>query len=478
MKPSLQLQTTTQMVLTPQLQQAIRLLQLSSIELQTELRQLLLANPFLDIAENPDIELPEDDQPLNHETLETVNTDNFQSTAESISPAYTTAELPTSFGSFDPDDEEAEDYPLREPTLGEHLCKQMQLAPFTELERIIAILLIDGIDEQGYLKISLPEVLEQLHTIVANQEISLEEIEAVLKRIQFFDPPGVGACDLQECLLLQIQQYPTPCRWLKTAQTIVQDHFTALSQKQYSKIQRSLLLKEEELKLALDFLRTLNPRPGNQITATVADMVIPDVLVRKVKDQWVVELNELALPKIHLNHHYIELSRSIRDPAQSHSVRTQLQEARWLIKSIQNRHETLLKVATSIVRQQLAFFENGPEAFLPLTLHTIAEDVEMHESTISRVTTHKYMLTPQGIFELKYFFSSQIQNSAGESVAGKAIQAKIRSLIENEDVRKPFSDDKIAQLLGDQGYQVARRTIAKYREQLRILPSSERRQIS
>lgn len=496
MKTSLNLQLSHQLTLTPQLQQAIRLLQLSSLELQDELKEILAENPFLENEEPHDVI---EDQSLYSpmelkQTLPaaTQETDNQHEATEShheidvveLSDDYSfegeyqglTGNRHSSFSGDD--DYDFEDFYTAEPSLHEYLYRQMQLTPFSETERLLATTIIDAIDEHGMLSIPLEELLATINvTLTEDAQLDIEEIEAVLKRVQFYDPPGIAARDLRECLLLQLYQQTTAHPLRDLAIQVVSEHMDWLGQHEIKKLQRHYKLDDATFTDLVKLIRTLNPRPGSQISPSIADYVVPDVFVKKIKNHWVVELNPQIIPKLHLNEHYVGLIQTLADPKQMSTARTQLQEARWFMKSIRSRNETLLRVARSIVKHQIGFFEHGPESLKPLVLNDIALDVSLHESTISRVTTQKYMMTPQGIFELKFFFSSHINTNDGGEFSAKAIQAIIKKLIAQENVRKPLSDDKIAHVLSEQGYQVARRTVAKYRENCGIPASSARKRL-
>ncbi|RMW07239.1 RNA polymerase sigma-54 factor [Pseudomonas amygdali pv. tabaci] len=305
----------------------------------------------------------------------------------------------------------------------------------------------------------------------------LDEIEAVLHRIQQFEPAGIGARNLSECLLLQLRQLPAKTPWLMEAQRLVTDYIDLLGSRDYGQLMRRMKLKEDELRQVIELVQSLNPRPGSQIESTEAEYVIPDVIVRKDNERWLVELNQESVPRLRVNPQYAGFVRRADTSADNTFMRNQLQEARWFIKSLQSRNETLMKVATQIVEHQRGFLEYGDEAMKPLVLHDIAEAVGMHESTISRVTTQKFMHTPRGIYELKYFFSSHVSTSEGGECSSTAIRAIIKKLVAAENQKKPLSDSKIAGLLEAQGIQVARRTVAKYRESLGIAPSSERKRL-
>jgi RNA polymerase sigma-54 factor len=360
-------------------------------------------------------------------------------------------------------------------TLQDYLLWQMRLTPFSDQDEAIALTIIDSIDESGYLITSLDEILLAVNN--ADESLEMDEVEAVLKRIQHFDPIGVAARSVQECLLIQLNQFSADTPWLNEARLAIKDHMDLLGARDYRNLARKLQLKENELKDVLDLIQTLEPRPGSRVMPSESAYVIPDVSVLKKHGRWVVELNPDAMPKIRINETYASMARHARNSSDSQFIRSHLQEAKWFIKSLESRNETLLKVANCIVQQQQNFFEYGEEAMKPMVLNDVAEEVEMHESTISRVTTQKFMHTPRGIFELKYFFSSHVNTDSGGECSSTAIRALIKKLVAAENPAKPLSDSKIADLLTEQGIMVARRTIAKYRESLSIPPSSQRKRL-
>jgi RNA polymerase sigma-54 factor len=299
----------------------------------------------------------------------------------------------------------------------------------------------------------------------------------VLKRIQHFDPAGVAARDLQECLLLQLRQLSPETMWLGQAKLVISHYLNLLGSRDYAQLMRRSRLKEDELRDVLHLIQTLNPRPGESVVHNEPEYIIPDVIVKKLNGRWRVELNPEIAPKIRVNNNYAGFIKRADNSTDNTFMKDQLQEAKWFIKSLQSRNETLLKVASKIVLHQQGFLDYGDEAMKPLILHDIAQAVDMHESTISRVTTQKYMHTPRGIFELKYFFSSHVSTSSGGECSSTAIRAIIKKLIAAENPKKPLSDSKIAEVLKDQGINVARRTIAKYREAMSIPPSNERKRL-
>lgn len=499
MKPSLVLKMGQQLTMTPQLQQAIRLLQLSTLDLQQEIQEALESNPMLErqeegedfdnadpMADNVEhvqaASAPE--QPDHQETAPTVDSLDEGDWGERIPnelPVDTSWEdiYQTSASSLpsSSDDDDEWDFTTRTSageSLQAHLLWQLNLAPMSDTDRLIAVTLIDCINNQGYLEESLEEVLEAFDPEL---DIELDEVEAVLHRIQQFEPAGVGARDLRECLLLQLRQLDADTPWLTEAKRLTSDYLDLLGSRDYSQLMRRLKLKEDDLRQVIELIQSLNPRPCSQISANEPEYVVPDVLVRKHNERWLVELNQEAVPRLRVNPQYAGFVRRADSSADNTFMRNQLQEARWFIKSLQSRNETLMKVATQIVEHQRGFLEYGDEAMKPLVLHDIAEAVGMHESTISRVTTQKFMHTPRGIYELKYFFSSHVSTSEGGECSSTAIRAIIKKLVAAENQKKPLSDSKIAGLLEAQGIQVARRTVAKYRESLGIAPSSERKRL-
>ena len=498
MKPSLVLKMGQQLTMTPQLQQAIRLLQLSTLDLQQEIQEALESNPMLERQEegedfdndDPLADKSETSTPAPATSQETAfedSADNAERFEEGEWNERIPNELPvdtawediyqTSASSLPSNDDDEWDFTSRTSageSLQSHLLWQLNLTQMSETDLLIAVTLIDCISNDGYLEESLEEVLEAFDP---EMDVELDEIEAVLHRIQLFDPIGCGSRDLRECLLIQLRQLPSTTPWLAEAQKLASDYLDLLGSRDYSQLMRKMKIKEGELRPIIDLIQSLNPRPGSQIEASEPEYVIPDVLVRKHNDRWLVELNQEAVPRLRVNPQYASFVRRADSSADNTFMRNQLQEARWFIKSLLSRNETLMKVATQIVEHQRGFLEYGDEAMKPLVLHDIAEAVGMHESTISRVTTQKFMHTPRGIYELKYFFSSHVSTAEGGECSSTAIRAIIKKLVAAESQKKPLSDSKIAGLLEAQGIQVARRTVAKYRESLGIAPSSERKRL-
>ena len=498
MKQALHLKIGQQLTMTPQLQQAIRLLQLSTLDLQQEIQEALESNPMLDVNEDevtPDnsdtdnsIEAKETLEPETDQTAsepefedtpavednwndsipEELSTDsNWEDTFQSSSPAASKED----FDSFDSND-------TAEETLQDHLHWQLNLTPMSDLDRLIATNIIDGINPDGYLTVTMEELHEQFQTKPSEQEeVELDEIEAVLHRIQQFDPPGVACRDLSECLIIQLKQQPADTPWVKEAIKISEQYIKLLGTHDYRQLMRKTRLKEAELQQVIQLIQSLNPRPGAAISSTAAEYVIPDVIVTKQRGEWTVNLNPEVAPKLRINSGYAGLVKRADNSSDNTYLKNHLQEARWFIKSLQSRNETLLKVSNEIVKRQAGFLDHGEEGMKPMVLHDIAEAVDMHESTISRVTTQKFMHTPRGIFELKYFFSSHVSTATGGAASSTAIRALIKKMVAAENTAKPLSDNKIAQFLDEQGFKVARRTIAKYREAMGIPPSNERKRL-
>ena len=499
MKQSIQLRLGQHLTMTPQLQQANRLLQLSTMELQLEVQGVLDSNLMLEPDEpeapsSTDNSADSSQEQRNRNEAESSSEPSVDATEKEISsPAETIPEdLPgdtnwedtydmgaTSFSA--PADSDGRDFFETHSGSGEslleHLTWQLDLTRFSDVDRMIARTILDSINDDGYLKATLEELHEGLR-LDPEMEIGIEEIEAVLHRIQHFDPVGVGARDPAECLIIQLQALDPDTPYHKQALQLVQEHVTLLGNRDYNQIMRRMKLSETELQNVLKLVQSLNPRPGSQITSATPQYVVPDVFVFKNKGKWQVDLNIEAAPRLRINSHYASLVKRADNSEDNTYLRNHLQEARWFLKSLQSRHETLLKVARCIVDRQRNFFEYGDEAMKPLVLRDIAETVEMHESTISRVTTQKYMHTPRNIFEFKYFFSSHVGTEDGGECSATAIRAIVRKLISAETPTKPLSDSKIAALLSEQGINVARRTIAKYRESMAIPPSNERKRLA
>jgi len=481
MKQSLQLRLGQNLTMTPQLQQAIRLLQLSTLELQTEVQMALESNPMLEQDEGS----AEVGEPaFENNGSERENSLTAQGDSENIPN-----ELPVDSNWDDVFDTGATIYSAPDTggrdimekvtisgeSLHDHLLWQMELTNLSETDLLIAHTIIDSIDEDGYLTIGTEDILRSLGSDVA---VEADEVEAVIHRIQQFDPIGVCARTLQESLLLQLQQFDANAPWLSEANTLVRDHFNLLTNRDYNRLSSKMKLPKDELQHVLHQIQSLNPRPGSSYNNTEPEYIIPDVYVFKKDGTWQVELNPESMPKLRINSMYANLIKRGSNSRENNYLRDNLQEARWFLKSLQSRHETLLKVASCIVERQHGFLEHGEEAMRPMVLRSIAEAIEMHESTVSRVTTRKYMHTPRGIYEFKYFFSSHVSTETGGECSATAIRAIIKKLVAAENPAKPLSDSKMASVLADQGINVARRTIAKYRESLSISPSNERKRLT
>jgi RNA polymerase sigma-54 factor len=503
MKQSLQLRIGQSLTMTPQLQQAIRLLQLSTLELQTEIQEALDSNPMLEMEEDK-----QSSDPLEKNTenlTDKADTSTAENAAEPVEAEASNLdidnnqEIPddlpvdtnwddiydiqaptTTSTAAGGDDDKAREFLENQSGQGDdlidHLLSQLRDMNMSDTDRIIAMTIIDAIDDDGYLHESIDDIFNSLQE---DLEIEQDEVEAVLHMVQRFDPVGIAARDLKECLLLQIEQMepqciPAPAK----AKQIICDHLDLLGSHDYAKLKRYTRLSEEELADVIVFIQTLNPKPGALVNKTSAQYVVPDVFVRREKGRWVVELNPDTAPKLRVNPLYASYIQRGKRSDDNTFLKNNLQEARWFIKSLMSRNETLMRVATSIVEHQRSFLDYGDEGMKPLVLRDVAEELELHESTISRVTTQKYMHTPNGVFEFKYFFSSHVGTSDGGECSATAIRAMIKKLIDTEEPRKPMSDNKIANLLVEQGINVARRTVAKYREAMMIPPSNERKRLA
>lgn len=494
MKPSLQLKLGQSLTMTPQLQQAIRLLQLSTLDLHQEIQQVLDSNPMLELVEEEDERRNEESLDQYGERSSTESDERAESDSSELDSqsddAWSEAipeelsldtnwdEIYQTSGTGSTNLEHDDDFESRNSvteSLQDHLRWQINLTPMVDVDRLIAMNIVDGINPDGMLTTSLEDV--QTSLLRDEIEVDLDEIEAVLHLVQQLDPIGVGARTLAECLLLQLRPFPPETPWRSEAEKILTHHMTALGSRDYSQLMRLLKLTSEELGQVVNLIQQLNPRPGGIISTVQSEYVIPDVYTRKVRGEWVVELNPESMPKLRVNEQYASMVRRADNGADNTFLRNNLQEARWFLKSLVSRNETLLKVARKIVEVQHGFLDHGAEAMKPLVLYDIAEAVGMHESTISRVTTQKYLHTPRGIFELKYFFSSHLDTDSGGECSSTAIRAVIKKLISAESSKKPLSDSKITAILSQQGIKVARRTIAKYRESMGIAPSNERKQL-
>nr|VFJ90070.1 MAG: RNA polymerase, sigma 54 subunit, RpoN/SigL [Candidatus Kentron sp. LFY] len=481
MKQSLQIHIGQQLTISPQLQQSIRLLQLSSLELEVEIQQVLESNIMLEFEDTGENQ-------LNGTTRENGTGTNEDDAEPDIQPTDIPQELP-----IDTAWEDIYDPGLQGPSEGsnartdignrgsnaerlqDYLNRQADLCHFNETDQLIAITIIDAIDDNGYLRSDIEHIHQSLSR--DDHEIGLDEIEAVLHRIQSFEPTGVGARDLRDCLLLQLRALARETPWREQAMELIEQHLDLLEHHNYNKLMQRMALDRDRLQQVISLIQSLNPRPGSLVDSTPTPYITPDIFVRKIDGHWHVDLNPEAMPRIRLNPSYAGLVRRADNSADNSTLRAHLQEARWFLKSLRSRNDTLLKVASCIVKRQQAFLEYGEEAMRPMVTQDIADAVGVHASTISRVTTRKYIHAPCGVYELKSLFSTHVSTQAGGKTSATAVRALIKKLIAAEDAQSPISDAKLASILSEQGVTVARRTVAKYREMLGIPPSSERRQL-
>jgi RNA polymerase sigma-54 factor len=475
-----QLKLSQQLVMTPQLQQAIKLLQLSRMELMDVVREELEENPVLEEGQ----ETPED-KAQSEEELAAENTDeaapealkeiegdadgmadiDWKTYLESYSLGGTTAD------SYE-DDEDRPSYEnllTKKPSLTDHLMWQLGLSRLENREREVAAEIIGNVDDDGYLQVSIEELSAQIGC-------DPEQAEKVLSAVQDFDPPGVASRNLQECLLKQVEQLGMT---EDAVGIILRDHINDLENRRYQVIARCLQIPLDDVFSAAKFISSLDPRPGSQFGQEDVHYIIPDIFVYKISDEYIVVLNDEGLPNLRINSFYRNALSGAEqlDEKAGEYIQEKLRGALWLIKSIHQRQRTIYRVTKSIVKFQRDFFDRGVEHLKPLVLRDVAEDIEMHESTVSRVTTNKYVQTPQGLFELKYFFNSGINTTGGDSVASESVKSKIKEIITAEDVRKPFSDQKIVEILRGQGIDIARRTVTKYREMLGVGSSTQRKRL-
>ena len=475
MKHSLQLKLGQHLTLTPQLQQSIRLLQLSTLELNQELEQILQDNPLLEREEEDEARQEASDPPTHAAEAETQNTEVAPRDTADTEPV--TAQDDSDWNDYSPsgsDDDEG-DYAegsIAGSTLREHLLNQLIVSPLTLRDRTLVAALIDDLDDAGLLSQPLADILESLQAEL--EELEPEELETALKHLQNMDPTGVGARNLAECLTLQLRALPpdTPVR--DEAMRLTTHYLDLLAARDVGKLKKVLGIDDPTLRAARALILSLNPRPGAAFGADDTHYVIPDVHVRKIKGMWIASLNADAMPKLRVNRVYADILSRHREGGGG-QLASQLQEARWLIKNVQQRFDTILRVSQAIVDRQKHFFEHGEVAMRPLVLREIADTVELHESTISRVTTQKFMMTPRGLYELKYFFGSHVSTDNGGACSSTAIRALIKQLIAAEGGKKPLSDGQLAEVLSQQGIVVARRTVAKYRESMHIPPANMRR---
>ena len=514
MKQSLQMKMGQQLAMTPQLQQAIKLLQLSTLELQSEIQEALESNPMLEVQEegedNPEKEAAkmrsdnereskEQESPASDEDVSTESIDHMEDISATVEVADATPDIPdelpvdsawediyepaygsTSMQSGDENQRDFTEYTSAGTgNLQEHLMDQLRLRTLSEADQIIAATVINCIDDNGYLEDEVSDIIDAVNSNYNNPEdhCEEEEVEAMLRLIQQLDPIGCGSRDTRECMLIQLQEMESTPH-IEVCKQLIGEHLQMLAARDFAKIKRQLKINDAQLQSSIQTIQNLTPRPGSQVVSKDPQYIVPDVFVKKIKGVWRVELNPDIAPRLAVNSMYAGLVKRADKSDDNNYMRNQLQEARWFIKSLQSRNETLLRVGTAIVERQRGFLEYGDEAMRPLVLRDIAEHLELHESTISRVTTQKYIHTPRGIFEFKYFFSSHVSTSDGGECSATAIRAMIRKFIAKEDPGKPLSDSKIASTLVASGIQVARRTVAKYRESMSIPPSNERKRLN
>jgi RNA polymerase sigma-54 factor len=462
------------------LQQSIRLLQLSSLELNQEIEQALQENPLLEREEPGEgavftgssdaLTQPRSEEPANHQEERQEASPDWGSEGSDWS-GMGSAKSPR-----DPNDDEVDAGELQAAaiSLQDHLIGQLALSQLSGHERLRVAFLIEAIDDDGYLAQTLEELVGVLpEDLIGEADEILEDLQIALRHLQALDPPGIGARDPRECLLLQLIDLPASAD-NNLARAIVSEHLEQLANRDYAKIKKSLGCDDTALRDAQSLIKSLNPRPGAQFASLDTRYIIPDVVVRKLRGSWQVHLNQEAMPKLRINRLYADLLRQQRSSGGG-NLSGQLQEAKWLIKNVQQRFDTIARVSQAIVDRQRAFFDHGEVAMRPLTLREIADTVNLHESTISRVTTQKYLASPRGIYELKYFFGSHVATDTGGAASSTAIRALIKQLVGAEDGQKPLSDSRLAEILGEQGIVVARRTVAKYRESLNIPPVNLRK---
>lgn len=480
MKLALQLKISQQLKLTPQLQQSIRLLQLSTLELNQEIERMVQENPLLEICEDWNAPPADDSYGNEQSVVESADLDGTSATdgvaevkaepEDSFSQDSEWQQESISYGVPEDDDMEAPQIPDRPLSLREHLNFQVSLSQLFEREKIIIGLLIDSLDDDGYL---LQDLNELMALLPPELNIGLNDLYSALQHLQDFDPPGVGARNLQECLVLQLQAMPGNVDHREQAIKVVQEYLEILALHDFNQIKKLLACDDDTLRAINKLITGLNPKPGAQFDSHSERYIVPDITVTKKDGVWVVNLNSHAIPRLNINRLYANILK--QEHRSAHQLIGQLNEAKWLIKNIEQRSNTILRVASAIVERQQQFFEHGEVAMRPLVLREIAETLDLHESTVSRVTTQKFMYTPRGIFELKYFFGSHVATDTGGACSATAIRALIKQLVQEENPRKPLSDNKISTILEQQGIVVARRTIAKYRESLQIPAASLRK---
>ena len=480
MKQSLHLRLGQQLTMTPQLQQAIKLLQMSTLDLQQEIQQVLDSNIMLEISE-------EESSARDSSSTSDTNIEYSESYTSVGSQSNMPDELPIDSswediyetvlapGISNPETVEFESQRGNEATLLDHLLWQLELTIFSERDHAIAIAIIDSVNHEGYLGNTPEDIYQGLQNQF--EDLDFDEIIAVLHRVQQFDPPGIVAIDLSDCLKLQLLQLPETTPYREQALIVVTRHLNLLASHDQAKLLRKLDVTERQLDHIVSLIRTLDPKPGEKIQGSSSEYVIPDVYVTKQNDVWQVNLNQDIAPKLSINTFYSSLIKRADNSKDNVCMKGHLQEAKWFIKNLHNRNDTLLRVARCIIEKQTGFLEHGSIAMKPMVLRDVAEILDLHESTISRVTTQKFMHTPNGIVEFKYFFSSHVSREGGGECSSTAIRAFIKELIDNENQAKPLSDHKIAEFLQEKGINVARRTIAKYREAMCISSSNQRKRL-
>ncbi len=479
MKQSLQLRIGQSLTMTPQLQQAIKLLQLSTLDLQQEIQQALESNMMLETDEEVVSAQDESQKKVESEVSEEITSEGSQTDLPDELPVDSNWEdvfestQPVSSGL--PEAVEFESQHSKSETLQDHLLRQLEISSISDRDSAIAIAIIDSIKEDGYLGELIEDIFQDI--LVQLDDLELDEVEAVLHRVQTFDPVGIAAKDLAECLLIQLNQLPESVPFRNEAIDVVKRHLDLLGSHDQTRLMRRLGLSEFQLREVIALIRTLDPKPGETIQGVQSQYIVPDVFVSKRKGHWRVNLNPDIAPKLRVNSTYSKMIKRADNSKENVSMKEHLQEAKWFIKSLHSRNDTLLRVAKSIIEKQEGFLEHGAIAMKPMVLRDIAEELELHESTISRVTTQKYMHTPNGIVEFKYFFSSHVSTESGGECSATAIRALIKEVIASEDLRKPLSDNKLSEILKVKGINVARRTIAKYRESISIPSSSQRKRL-
>lgn len=483
MKQSLQLRMGQQLSMTPQLQQAIKLLQLSTLDLQYEIQQALDSNMMLEETEDENSSLNEQKTVENKvDTTDRIGSEGSQTDIPDELPTDSSWEdvfdsMPIGTGTSAP----ATDLPdfdvqlSKSDSLQDHLLWQMEMLPFTERDRAIVMAIIDSVDSDGYLLSSREDIYQGLAAQL--EELEEDEFCAMLHRVQQFDPPGVAAEGLKGCLAIQLLQLPEDTPHREDALALVKLHLDLLAAQDRAKLIKRLAISDHKLTEVIALIRSLDPMPGRAIEESESEYVIPDLFVTKTNGVWRAELNPDIAPRLRVNPFYSSMIKRADNSKDNVSMKEHLQEARWFIKSLHSRNDTLLRVGRSIIARQTEFLEHGAIAMKPMVLRDIAEELELHESTISRVTSQKYMHLPSGVIEFKYFFSSHVSTAAGGECSATAIRAFIKELVSNENPVKPLSDSKMADLLKEKGINVARRTIAKYREAISIPSSSQRKRL-